>query len=102
MSLVHTGQLTLVILIAKLTGEPAKIIGNKYGKLGTLAVGTSADVTIFDPNMEWVVDTKDFASKGKNNPLAGSTLKGKVIATVSQGKLVYKDDSLKLETKGKV
>ncbi|GAG50553.1 unnamed protein product, partial [marine sediment metagenome] len=45
-------------------------------------------------------DTKAFASKGKNTPLAGSRLKGKVMATISQGKLVYKDDSVKLEGKG--
>jgi dihydroorotase len=97
MSLVHDGQLALVTLIAKLTCEPAKIIGNKYGKLGTLAIGASADVTIFDSDMSWVVDTRVFASKGKNTPLAGSVLKGKVMATISQGKLVYKDDSIKLK-----
>ncbi len=97
MSLVHGGQLTLNTLIAKLTGEPAKILGNKHGKLGTLAVGAKADVTIFDPDRNWVVDPGAFTSKGKNTPLAGSTLKGKVMATISQGKLVYKDDSIKLE-----
>jgi len=99
MSLVHDGQLTLAGLISKLTYQPARIIGNKYGKLGTLAIGAPADVTIFDPDMDWVVDTKDFASKGKNTPLAGSMLKGKVIATIFHGKLVYKDDSIKVEAK---
>ncbi len=99
MSLVHDGRLTLATLIAKLTCEPSKIIGNKCGKLGTLEVGALADVTIFDPNMEWVVDTRAFASKGKNTPLAGSVLKGRVMATLSQGKLVYKDDSVRLEVK---
>jgi len=93
MSLVHNGELTLATIIAKLTNEPAKIIGDKCGKLGTLATGAPADVTVFDPDMEWVVDTTAFASKGRNTPLAGSTLKGKVIATISQGKLVFKDDS---------
>jgi len=100
MSLVHSGQLTLTTLIAKLTGEPAKIIGNEYEKLGTLAIGTSADVTVFDPALEWAVDTTAFASKGKNTPLAGAVLKGKVMATIAQGKLVYKDDSIKVEVKG--
>ncbi len=99
MSLVHDGQLTLATLIAKLTSEPAEIIGNKYGKLGTLDIGVSADVTIFDPNLEWIVDTKAFVSKGKNTPLAGSRLKGKVIATISQGRLVYKADSVRVEEK---
>ena len=97
MSLVHDGELSLPTLIAKLTHEPAKIIGNKYAKLGTLAIGASADVTIFDPNLEWVVEPKDFASKGKNTPLAGERLKGRVMATIYGGKLVYKDDSISVK-----
>ncbi len=99
MSLVHDGQLTLATLISKLTYEPSRIIGNKYGKLGTLAIGTPADVTIFDPAMNWMVDTRAFVSKGKNTPLAGSMLKGKVMATIFHGNLVYKDDSIKVEGK---
>ncbi len=102
MSLVHDGQLTLAILVSKLSYEPSRIIGDKYGKLGTLVIGAPADVTAFDPDMSWVVDTAAFASKGRNTPLAGSTLKGRVMATVFQGKLVYKDDSVKLETKDKL
>jgi dihydroorotase len=94
MSLVHDGQLSLATLIGKLTLEPARIIGNN---LGTLAIGAPADVTLFDPDISWVVDTEAFASKGKNTPLAGSVLKGKVMATIFGGKLVHKDDSLKLE-----
>jgi len=97
LSLVHNGQLTLNTLISKLTGAPAKIIGNKYGRLGSLEVGVAADITIFDPDMEWVVDTRAFASKGKNTPLAGSRLKGKVMATIAQGKLVYKDDRITIK-----
>lgn len=97
MSLIHSGKITLTTLISKLTCEPARIIGNNYGKLGILEVGAPADVTIFDPDKEWVVDTKDFASKGKNTPLAGSTLKGRVITTIYQGRIVYKDDSITLK-----
>jgi len=97
MKLVRNGQLPLTTLIAKLTYEPARIIGNKFGELGTLAIGAPADVTIFNPNMDWVVDTKAFASKGKNTPLAGSVLKDKVMATISRGKLVYKDDSINVK-----
>jgi len=93
-SLVHDGQLTLSFLISKLTSEPAKLIGDRYGKLGTLSIGAPADVTIFDPNKEWLVDTSDFASRGKNTPLAGSTLKGKVVATIFGGNLVYRDDAI--------
>jgi len=95
MSLVHSGQLPLPTLISKLTSEPAGIIGDRYGKLGSLEVEASADITIFDPDMEWTVDTRAFASKGKNTPLAGSTLKGKVVATIYKGRLVYQNDSIK-------
>ena len=95
MRLVHDGQLPLTTLIAKLTCEPAKIL--KDNNLGTLRIGAPADITIFDPDKEWLVDPETFASKGKNTPLAGSVLKGKVMATIYNGKLVYKDESVKLE-----
>ena len=97
MTLVHESHLSLPALIAKLTCEPAKIIGDKYEKLGTLNIGAPADITIFDPNAEWIVEPETFASKGKNTPLGGSRLKGKVMATISQGKVVYIDDCIKLE-----
>ena len=94
MSLVHDERIDLNLLISRLTGEPARIIGDNYGKLGTLDVGASADVTLLDPDREWLVDTEAFASRGKNTPLAGSTLKGRVMATIFQGNLVYKDNSI--------
>jgi dihydroorotase len=94
MGLVQRGDITLVNLINKLTATPAGIIGKKYGP-GTLAIGSTADITIFDPDLEWTVDTRDFASKGKNTPLAGEKLKGKVMVTIYEGKVVYKDKSIK-------
>ena len=94
MSLVHSGQLDLSLLIANLTSEPAKIIGTRYGRLGTLEIGAPADVTVFAPNLEWIVDTKQFISKGRNTPLEGERLKGRVMVTLSQGKIVYKDNSV--------
>jgi dihydroorotase len=94
MGLVHDGRLALSELISRLTLEPAKILGGKFGELGTLATGSPADVVIFDPEKEWVVDPDDFASKGKNTPVAGSMLRGKVMATIAGGKLVYKDSSI--------
>jgi dihydroorotase len=97
MSLVHHGELSLNTLIAKLTSEPARIL--KYEKLGTLESGAPADITIFDPDREWTVDTSNFASRGKNTPLAGSTLKGRVMATLFQGKPVYLDDSIQIEAR---
>jgi len=98
MRLVHSGEIALPMLIASLTSEVARIIGDKYGQLGTLAAGAPADVTIFDPDQEWVVDPNTFASSGKNTPLAGTTLKGRVMATIYGVKLIYKDDSLTLKS----
>lgn len=94
MRLVHEGKLPLEKLVAKLTQGPAKILGGRFGKLGTLAVGAPADITIFDPQEDWLVDTRQFASKGRNTPLAGAILKGKVMATFLKGRLVYMDDLL--------
>ncbi|MFH1383033.1 MAG: dihydroorotase [Chloroflexota bacterium] len=94
LGLVHSGALPLTLIIAKLTSEPSKILGEKCGQLGTLAIGATADITIFDPEQEWVVDTSHFASKGKNTPLAGTTLKGKVIATIFGGNIAYTDEKI--------
>ena len=96
MALVHGEGLGLVTLISKLAFEPAKIIGAGKG-LGRLEVGAVADITIFDPEAEWLVDPEAFASKGKNTPLAGYALRGRVMATIVAGRLVHKDDSLRIE-----
>ncbi|MBI4299285.1 MAG: dihydroorotase [Chloroflexi bacterium] len=94
MTLVHGGSLPLPTLIARLTWAPAQLIGSD---LGTLKDGSPADITILDPDAPWVVDTSQFASKGKNTPLEGATLKGKVMATMVAGTFRYRDDKLKME-----
>ncbi len=99
MKLVHKGLIDINLLIAKLTAEPAKIIGHNFGKLGTLTIGEAADITMLNPDIEWVVDINRFASKGKNNPLNGEKLKGKVMATIYNGKFTYRDDSIKPRAK---
>jgi dihydroorotase len=93
MSLVHQGKISLTQLISKLTCEPAKVIG-RDGELGTLKAGAPANITILDPDREWIVDSRNFASKGKNTPYDGYQFKGKVMATIANGKIVYIDDSL--------
>ncbi|MGB8707824.1 MAG: dihydroorotase [Dehalococcoidia bacterium] len=92
MSLVHSGQLDMKTLISKLTTEPATIIGTRYGEFGTLKTGCRADVTIFDPNKEWIVYSRDFASKGKNTPFDGYHFKGRVRIAVVAGQVVYKSE----------
>ncbi|MEA1872633.1 MAG: dihydroorotase [Chloroflexota bacterium] len=93
MSLVHQGEISLTQLISKLTCEPAKVIG-RNGELGTLKAGAPANITILDPDREWVVDSRNFASKGKNTPYDGDKFTGKVMATIANGRIVYIDDSL--------
>jgi dihydroorotase len=99
LGLVHEGKIDLVTLISKLTTGPAGVIRQP---LGSLAVGRPADVVLFDPTREWVVDPTAFTSKGKNTPLAGATLRGRVMATLSQGVLAYRDEAVVLSAAGPV
>jgi dihydroorotase len=92
--LIFKSELSLNNMIAALTVGPARILG--YQKLGTLEIGSPADICIFDLHKEWVVDTEKFASKGKNTPLNGQTLKGKVMATIYTGNPVYLDEALRI------
>ena len=92
--LILNSELSLNNMIAALTVGPAHVLG--YAKLGTLETGAPADICIFDLHKEWTVDVEKFASKGKNTPLNGQTLKGKVMATIYMGKPVYMDEAMKI------
>ena len=70
------------------------MLSDSFDHLSTLAPGSTADIVIFDPDLEWVVDPNEFQSMGKNTPLQGATLKGQVIATMVQGRFVYEDDAV--------
>jgi dihydroorotase len=95
MTLVHSGQLNMMTLISKLTTEPAKIIGSRHGNLGSLKANCQADIAIIDPNKEWIVNSHEFISKGKNTPFDGRKFKGTVMMTLSAGNIVYQDKSIK-------
>ncbi|MCL0064628.1 dihydroorotase [Dehalococcoidia bacterium] len=84
MSLVHRGEIDLVTLVSRLTYQPAQIIRGS-GLTGSLKIGSAADITIFDPDARWTVDPDRFASRGKNTPLVGMTLRGKVMMTIVAG-----------------
>ncbi|WP_099470034.1 dihydroorotase [Konateibacter massiliensis] len=87
--LVDKGYLTPMQMAEKLSYNPAKVIGIDRG---TLAEGKIADIVILDPEKEYVVDVNDFASMGKNTPFAGRKLKGQVVATIVNGKVVYQNN----------
>ena len=55
----------------------------------TLGPGSVADIVLIDPEMEWVVDTDSFASKGKNTPFQGARFRGKVVGTMVGGEFRY-------------
>jgi dihydroorotase len=93
--LILKSELSLNNMIAALTVGPAHVLG--YEKLGTLENGAPADICIFDLHKEWTVDTEKFASKGKNTPLNGQTLKGKVMATIYMGRPVYMDEGMRID-----
>jgi dihydroorotase len=94
LSLVHEGKLDLSTVIHKLTAGPVQALGlaRSVPGLGSLAEGAPGDVLVFDPAAEWLVDPERFVSKGKNTPLAGRTLKGRVVATVYGGKVVFTEE----------
>ena len=83
MQLYHSKRLSLSDLINKYTVAPARLLNLSKG---TLSVGADADVTVFDPDHEWVWERDDTASKSRNNPFYGWPLKGKTVATIVGGK----------------
>ena len=93
MRLVHDGRMDLMTLIERLTAGPVRAWGldRRAGLdgLGTLAPGAVGDVVLLDPEARWTVDPDDFASQGKNTPLAGRELRGRVMATVVAGRVVH-------------
>jgi len=86
--LVHKKIISLPRMIAMLTVKPAQLLGLDRG---SLSIGAIADITILDPNREWVVDRDQFASLSRNTPFHGRPLKGKAAATVVAGKIVWRE-----------
>ncbi len=90
MQLVHTKRISLADMIAKFTVNPARLLNLSKG---TLSAGADADVTVFDPDCEWVFRAVDSVSKSKNSPFNGWKLKGRAVATIVGGKIVWSGKS---------
>ena len=97
LQLVHTNKLSMGAMVDRLTNGPARVLGESYSHLASLQPGTTADLVLFDPEQEWTVDTSEFESKGRNTPLEGTTLKGRVVATFASGRMIYQAPGLKIE-----
>ena len=89
-ALVETGVLTLSQLVEKMSYNPAKILNLPCG---TLQEGHPADVVIADIKHPYTIHKADFVSKGKNTPFEGKEVKGKILYTICDGKVVYTDPS---------
>jgi dihydroorotase len=74
-------------VLSLLSAQPAALL-NLKGR-GTLAVGSYADVVVFDPKAEWTYRATDSKSKAKNTPFDGWAMLGKIRWTVSEGRVVY-------------
>ncbi|HJM82142.1 MAG TPA: dihydroorotase [Nitrospinota bacterium] len=87
MSLVNDGHMKPSDLIGSLSSKPAKTL-NLSG--GSLDIGSQADITIIDPELEWIVEPSKFATKGRNTPFGGKRMRGRAVVTIVKGRVVYK------------
>lgn len=87
--LVEPGHILLERAVELMTSAPAKILGLQAG---VLSEGGPADIVIFDPKAEWVVEPERSASLSRNTPFAGMTLRGQVKTTLCDGEVVYLHD----------
>ncbi len=89
--LVHSGRVSLAHLVVLMSTNPARIIHPSVGgTLGRLQVGGAADMTVFDPSLEWTYHAAQGRSKSRNSPFDGWTLKGAATATVVEGRIVFR------------
>jgi dihydroorotase len=91
MQLYHTKKLSLSALLAKFTVAPARLL--RLAGKGTFNIGADGDVTVFDPNEEWMFDVTESASKSRNSPFDRWPLRGKARAVIVRGGVVYAGDT---------
>jgi dihydroorotase len=77
-------------VLSLLSAQPAALLGMK-GR-GTLAVGSFADVVVFDPKAEWTYRASEGKSKSRNTPFDGWAMRGKVHWTISEGRVAYSSE----------
>ena len=90
MNLVDKGYIDYLNLVRLTSYTPSKLL-HIDDKKGSIEIGKDADITIFDPNEEYVYEKDKIVSKSKNSPFIGKKLKGKVKYTIVSGNIVYTD-----------
>lgn len=91
---VAAGKLPLMRAVAALTVGPAAVLADRPGRRGVsrgLVEGAPADLVVVDAGDRWHVTSDALASRGKNTPLLGRDLPGRILLTVAQGRLAYRD-----------
>ncbi|MFN3471912.1 MAG: dihydroorotase [Aquificaceae bacterium] len=89
LQLVREGYISLSRMVELMSCNPAKILGLEG--CGSIRVGSRANLVIFDPEKEWIFGEETSFSKSRNTPLWNKLLKGKVIYTIFEGRVVYQD-----------
>lgn len=84
--LVDKGYLTILQMAEKMSYNPAKILGLDKG---VVEEGKTADLVVFNPGKQYVIEPENFCSKGRNTPFAGKKVKGMVMATIVDGRVIY-------------
>ena len=87
----HFMRMGLADLIARFTVAPARLL---HLAKGTLNPGADADITLFDPEREWTFERADSVCKSANSPFYGWPLKGKAVATIVGGKMVWHEETM--------
>ena len=92
----HKRNVPLETILTKATANPAKIFGI-YPQKGTIAVGSDADLSILDLNLEKVVDSEKLFSYGDFSLYEGKTLKGWPTVVVKGGQVAYENETIQIE-----
>jgi dihydroorotase len=87
LALVRDKVMDIKQLIERMSLNPSKILGIDRG---TLQTGAMADITLIDPEAEWVVKEEELCSKSTNSPFIGTKMKGRAAFTIVGGKVVYR------------
>lgn len=86
MAMAENKRLDMAKLVAAMSTNPSKLLGLEANGLAT---GARADICVFDPNKAWQVNPEEMLSHGKNTPLLGTKLVGKVVLTLVNGRVVF-------------
>ncbi|MFN3265115.1 MAG: dihydroorotase, partial [Aquificaceae bacterium] len=89
LELVRQEIINLSKLVELMSCRPARILGLE--DCGSLKEGSRANLVLFDPEIEWVLNDETNLSKSRNTPIWGKTLRGKVIYTIFEGRIVHQD-----------